>query len=148
MPLAPTCGPSDDELDFYFVYGPEFDQIVHELRRLTGQAPMLPKWAFGYIQSKERYVSQAELIEVVQEYRRRELPLDCIVLDWKSWTGRPVGAEDARPRALPRSRRHDGRSARPACPPDGFDLADHEAGRRQLAGDARPGLPAGQPGHL
>lgn len=77
----------DDELDFYFIYGPEFDRIVHELRGLTGQSPLLPRWAFGYIQSKERYVSQAELLEVVREYRARELPLDCIVLDWKSWTG-------------------------------------------------------------
>ena len=77
----------DDELDFYFLYGPEFDQIVHEIRSLTGHSPMLPKWAFGYIQSKERYVTQDELLSIVREYRRRELPLDCIVLDWKSWTG-------------------------------------------------------------
>jgi alpha-D-xyloside xylohydrolase len=59
----------DDELDYYFAYGPEFDQIVREMRWLTGTAPMLPKWAFGYIQSKERYTSQAELLEVVREYR-------------------------------------------------------------------------------
>lgn len=76
-----------DELDFYFAYGPELDQVVHQLRLLTGPAPMLPKWAFGYVQSKERYVTQAELVEVVEEYRRRRLPLDCIVLDWRSWTG-------------------------------------------------------------
>jgi alpha-D-xyloside xylohydrolase len=74
-----------DELDFYFIYGPEFDQIVSGIRKLTGKAPMLPRWAFGYIQSKERYESQDELIAVVQEYRKRGLPLDCIVLDWKSW---------------------------------------------------------------
>ena len=66
----------DDELDYYFLYGPEFDQIVHEIRALTGHSPMLPKWAFGYIQSKERYVTQDELISIVREYRRRELPLD------------------------------------------------------------------------
>jgi alpha-D-xyloside xylohydrolase len=75
----------DEELDYYFIYGPEFDQIVHQIRHLTGKVPMLPKWAFGYIQSKERYESQAELIAVVNEYRERGLPLDCIVLDWKSW---------------------------------------------------------------
>ena len=46
--------------------GKPLDQVVHELRGLTGPAPMLPKWAFGYVQSKERYVSQTELIEVVQ----------------------------------------------------------------------------------
>ncbi len=75
----------DDELEYYFIYGPEFDQIVQGVRQLTGKAAMLPKWAFGYIQSKERYVTQAELIGVVKEYRERGLPLDCIVQDWKSW---------------------------------------------------------------
>ena len=137
-----------DELDYYFVYGPELDQIVHELRCLTGKAPMLPKWAFGYVQSKERYTSQEELLGVVQEYRARGLPLDCIVLDWKSWTGESVGPEDAGPGALPRSATDDGRSARLACQADGFHLADHATGRRELAGDARAGLPAGESGHL
>ncbi|MBK8022623.1 MAG: DUF5110 domain-containing protein [Chloroflexi bacterium] len=75
----------DDEIDFYFIYGPEFDQIVQGIRLLTGRVPMLPRWAFGYIQSKERYVSQAELLDVLKEYRRRGLPIDCIVQDWKSW---------------------------------------------------------------
>lgn len=57
------------------------------VRFLSGKAPMLPKWAFGYVQSKERYTSQEELIATVREYRERRLPIDCIVLDWKSWTG-------------------------------------------------------------
>ena len=74
-------------MDYYFVVGPEFDDIVAELRALTGHAPMPPKWALGYIQSKERYASQSELLAVAREYRERELPLDCVVLDWKSWTG-------------------------------------------------------------
>jgi len=91
----------DDELEFYFVYGPEFDQIVHELRMLTGTAPMLPKWTFGYIQSKERYKTQAELIEVVQEYRRRGLPLDGIVLDWMSWPGELWGQKTFDPERFP-----------------------------------------------
>ena len=91
----------DDELDYYFVYGPEFDQIVSELRHLTGQAPMLPKWAFGYIQSKERYVTQAELVEIVQEYRQRQLPLDGIVLDWQSWTGELWGQKTLDPERFP-----------------------------------------------
>ena len=77
----------DDELDFFFVYGPEFDHIGSQLRDLTGQTPMLPRWSFGYIQSKERYENQAEIIDIVNEYRKRQLPLDCIVLDWKSWPG-------------------------------------------------------------
>ena len=91
----------DDELDYYFIYGPEFDQIVHQFRRLTGSVPMLPKWAFGYVQSKERYISQVELIEIVREYRARGLPLDCIVEDWKSWAGESWGQKSLDPERFP-----------------------------------------------
>lgn len=94
----------DDELDYYFIYGPEFDQIVHQFRFLTGSVPMLPKWAFGYAQSKERYVSQDELIEIVREYRARGLPLDCIVQDWKSWTGDLWGQKSLDPQRFPTPR--------------------------------------------
>jgi alpha-D-xyloside xylohydrolase len=78
-----------DELDFYFTYGATFDGVIQKYRQLTGTTPLPPKWAFGYVQSKERYVSAAEMVEVVSEYRRRRIPLDLIVLDWKSW---PNGA--------------------------------------------------------
>ena len=74
-----------DELDFYVIQGDRYDDITRSYHALTGQAPMLPKWAFGYIQSKERYINAQELVDVVAEYRRRSIPLDCIVLDWKSW---------------------------------------------------------------
>jgi alpha-D-xyloside xylohydrolase len=90
-----------DELDYYFIYGPEFDQIIHGVRQLTGQAPMLPKWAFGYIQSKERYKSQDELIAVAKEYRSRGLPLDCIVLDWQSWPEGLWGQKTLDPERFP-----------------------------------------------
>lgn len=76
-----------DELDYYFMVGPEFDTVIARYRQLTGRAPMLPRWAFGYVQSKERYKTQDELIEVAAEYRRRGIPLDVIVQDWQSWTG-------------------------------------------------------------
>ena len=92
----------DAEMDFYFIYGPEFDQIVAEYRALTGQAPMLPKWAFGYVQSKERYVDQAELVAVVREYRERGIPLDCIVQDWQTWPAGLWGQKSFDPgRAFP-----------------------------------------------
>jgi alpha-D-xyloside xylohydrolase len=91
----------DDELDYYFIYGPEFDQIVHSIRQLTGKATLLPRWAFGYLQSKERYVSQTELIEVVKEYRERGLPLDCIVQDWKSWPQDLWGQKTLDPERFP-----------------------------------------------
>jgi len=78
-----------DELDYYFIAGGSFDAVTRNLHELTGKAPMLPKWAFGFAQSKERYVNASELVEVAREYRRRKIPLDLIILDWKSW---PNGA--------------------------------------------------------
>lgn len=92
---------ADEEMDYYFIYGPEFDQITAGIRYLTGEAPMLPKWSFGYVQSKERYVSQAELLAIVEEYRERSLPLDCIVLDWQSWTGNLWGQKTFDPERFP-----------------------------------------------
>jgi alpha-D-xyloside xylohydrolase len=91
----------DDELDYYFIYGPEFDQIVQGIRQLTGNVPMFPRWAFGYIQSKERYTSQTELIDVVKEFRQRGLPLDCIVQDWKSWPRDLWGQKTLDPERFP-----------------------------------------------
>lgn len=73
------------QLDTYFIEGQCADDIIDRLRELTGQAVMLPRWAFGYIQSKEMYHSAQELLDVVKEYRRRKIPLDCVVQDWKSW---------------------------------------------------------------
>ena len=72
-------------LDYYFIYGENFDDIISGYRRLTGQATLLPKWAFGYMQSQERYETEQEIMDTVMEYRRRQLPLDSIVLDWQSW---------------------------------------------------------------
>jgi len=80
-----------DKIDYYFIYGPKPDSVISGLRLLTGKAPMFPKWAFGYIQSKERYKNQDEIINVVKEYRKRKIPLDCIVLDWQYWTGSQWG---------------------------------------------------------
>ena len=91
----------DSEMDYYFIYGPDFDQIVRCFRHLTGKAPLLPKWSFGYVQSKERYKSQEELISIVKEYRRRQIPLDCIVLDWMSWTGELWGEKSFDPERFP-----------------------------------------------
>ena len=73
-----------DEMDYYFLWG-DSEQIYSQYRELTGPAPLLPRYAFGYVQSKERYKDANELIDVVKEYRRRQVPLDVIVEDWQSW---------------------------------------------------------------
>lgn len=76
---------ADEELNYYFIYGPSFDQIIKGYRRLTGKASMLPRWAFGYIQSQERYETQEEILQVASEIRRRRIGADVLVLDWHYW---------------------------------------------------------------
>ncbi len=75
-----------DTIDYYFFYGPEFDQIVGAYRQLTGTAPMYGKWAYGFWQSKNRYKSQQELLDVAKRYRAEHIPVDNIVQDWFWWT--------------------------------------------------------------
>ena len=72
-------------VDYYFLYGPEMDAIIHEYRNLTGHAPMLPKWAYGFFQSKDRYVSLDEIAAIAQRYRQEHIPLDTMVQDWFWW---------------------------------------------------------------
>lgn len=91
----------DDELDYYFIYGPELDAVVAGYRFLTGTASLLPRWAYGYVQSKERYKTQDELISVVKEYRKRQIPLDVIVLDWQSWPANLWGQKSLDPERFP-----------------------------------------------
>jgi alpha-D-xyloside xylohydrolase len=74
-----------DELDYYFVLGPSMDGAIAGYRQLTGAATMLPRWAFGYVQSKERYMTQQDVIDTVKQFRQRKIPLDVIVQDWNYW---------------------------------------------------------------
>ncbi|MFC7345677.1 TIM-barrel domain-containing protein [Chryseobacterium zhengzhouense] len=72
-------------VDYYFIYGKNADGIVAGMRNLTGKVPMIPLWTYGYWQSKERYKSQDELLEVVKKYRDLKVPLDGIIQDWQYW---------------------------------------------------------------
>lgn len=74
-----------DYLSYYVITGNSFDEIIGALRELTGAVPMLPRWAFGYIQSKEHYRSSGELLEIAGRFRKSGIPLDCIVQDWATW---------------------------------------------------------------
>ncbi len=74
-----------DAIDYYFIAGSDMDEVISGYRFLTGKAPMFGKWAYGYWQSKERYNTQDEILDVVREYRERKLPIDNIVQDWMYW---------------------------------------------------------------
>lgn len=71
--------------DYYFMYGKTADGVVAQMRTLTGKAPMLPLWAYGFFQSKERYKTQDESLEVLKKYRDLNIPIDCIIQDWRYW---------------------------------------------------------------
>lgn len=74
-----------DAVDYYFMYGPELDDVIANYRNLTGAAPLFGKWAWGLWQCKNAYASQAELTNVVNTYRADSIPLDCIIQDWQWW---------------------------------------------------------------
>jgi alpha-D-xyloside xylohydrolase len=81
-----------DVLDYYFLYGPEFDKIIGGYRELTGTAPLFGKWAYGFWQCKNKYNTQEELLGVAHKYRQLHIPADNIVQDWFWWytMGEPV----------------------------------------------------------
>ena len=72
-------------IDYYVMFGGNADGVVGKMRELTGDVPMFPYWAYGYWQSRERYKSQFETVEVVKKYRELGVPLDGIIQDWRYW---------------------------------------------------------------
>lgn len=72
-------------IDYYFIYGPEMDTIIHSYRSMTGHTPLLPKWAYGFFQSKDRYESLDEIQQIAARYRAEHIPLDAMVQDWFWW---------------------------------------------------------------
>jgi alpha-D-xyloside xylohydrolase len=90
-----------DQIDYYFIHGNNLDQVISGYRDITGKAQIMPKWAMGYWQSRERYKSQEELIDVVKEYRKRNIPLDNIVLDWSYWPVQSWGSHEFDHRYFP-----------------------------------------------
>ena len=92
---------SGNMTDYYFIYGPDFDRIISSYRNATGEAPMFPKWSFGLFQSQDRYKSQAEVLSVKDNYRKNNIPVDCIVQDWFYWEPDVIGSHKFWPGRYP-----------------------------------------------
>ena len=92
------------QIDYYFMKGTTMDAVVADYRWLTGQSPMMPRYLFGYTQSKERYCSSQELLDIVGEYRKRQIPLDMIVQDWNYWPAGQWGRMTMDPKYYPNKR--------------------------------------------
>ena len=92
-----------DCADYYFLFGDDHgggsqsggaggggqggsgDSVIARMRELTGDAPMMPLWVYGFNQSRERYKTQFELLDIVKHYRALGVPLDGIIQDWRYW---------------------------------------------------------------
>ena len=88
-----------DRVSFFVIAGSTADEIFAGYKQLTGPTHLPPKSAFGYIQCKQRYASQKELLDVAQQYRDRHLPADVLVVDWFYYT--KMGQFDFDPKFWP-----------------------------------------------
>jgi len=82
------------QLDYYFVYGKNIDDVISGYRSITGKAVIMPEWAMGLWQSRERYKTQAEILNTVKAFRDRKIPLDNIVEDWSYWKEDQWGSQE------------------------------------------------------
>jgi alpha-glucosidase (family GH31 glycosyl hydrolase) len=77
------------ELSYYFIYDSTMKNVLSDYTWLTGRAPLLPKWAYGYIQSKYGYRSESDASQMIQRMRNDSVPCDAIILDlyWYQYMG-------------------------------------------------------------
>ncbi len=93
---------SAKNIDYYFIYGEKnMDDVISGFRKLTGKASLLPKWAYGFWQSRDRYKSQDEIVGIAKEFRSREIPLDNIVQDWHYWENNKWGIHSFSEKTFP-----------------------------------------------
>jgi alpha-D-xyloside xylohydrolase len=88
-------------VDYYFMFGPAADDLIRDYRELTGAAPLMPKWLWGFWQCKNRYQTQEEITGIVSEYRKLGVPLDGIIQDWHYWTDGEWGSHTFDPARYP-----------------------------------------------
>ncbi|MBI4929061.1 MAG: glycoside hydrolase family 31 protein [Anaerolineae bacterium] len=74
------------QIDYVVMAAPTLPGILDRYTTITGRPTRLPDWAAGFWQSKLRYRSQQEVLDVIAEYRRRGLPLSTVVIDFFHWT--------------------------------------------------------------
>ena len=87
-------GEMQDQIDYYYIAGDNADSVISGYRTLTGKAPIMPKWAMGYWQSRERYTTQDEVVGTMREFRDRGIPVDNIVQDWQYWKDDQWGSHE------------------------------------------------------
>ncbi|HEY7888941.1 MAG TPA: TIM-barrel domain-containing protein [Steroidobacteraceae bacterium] len=81
-------------IDYYFVRGASLDEVIGGYRHITGRAVLLPRWAYGFWQSRDHYETQRQLLGVLEKYRQLGIPLDNIVQDWRYWKDDAWGSHE------------------------------------------------------
>jgi alpha-D-xyloside xylohydrolase len=94
-----------ESVNYYFIYGGDgpgaIDRVLAGYRKLTGKAPLMPVWAFGLWQSRQRYDTQKASLDVVRGFRERKIPFDTIVQDWFYWKEDSWGSHEFDPARFP-----------------------------------------------
>lgn len=90
-----------NQIDYYFIHGGNLDDVISGYRKVTGKSQIMPKWAMGFWQSRERYRTQEELVGTLAEFRERGIPIDNIVQDWSYWPVDAWGDHEFDPERFP-----------------------------------------------
>ena len=69
----------------YTVFVGSADEVIATYRSLTGECPLMPKWALGYIHCRERFHSSQEILEAANRFKQEQMPVSMIVQDWQWW---------------------------------------------------------------
>lgn len=94
-------GEMQHQIDYYLIAGEDMDEVISGYRTITGKAQILPRWAMGYWQSRERYSSQKGILSTLKEMREKQIPVDNIVQDWQYWKDDQWGSHEFDPARYP-----------------------------------------------
>ena len=77
--------PVSEGIDYIVFAGSTPDLVIARYRQVTGEAPLMPLWAYGFLQCRERYSSSPQIVENAKQFRQRGLPMDIMIQDWLYW---------------------------------------------------------------
>ncbi|MGT2799639.1 glycoside hydrolase family 31 protein [Streptococcus marmotae] len=77
--------PATTYIDYWITVGESPKELMENYSGVTGRAPVMPKNLLGLWQSKLRYRTPDEVLEVVEGYHKRGIQLSTIAIDYFHW---------------------------------------------------------------
>jgi alpha-glucosidase (family GH31 glycosyl hydrolase) len=68
-------------LDIFVLFGSR-SELLTQYYSLTGFPGLLPKWAYGFLQCKNRYMNRDDLLATARRIRESNIPCDGLIIDW------------------------------------------------------------------